>query len=654
MEPSSTDWTLDETGSNVPENRRYSQSRLGRRLRMDEALSQIVHLLATSDIFEDDSVLEIIGRTTDAENVYFQRVPTEGPGSDFLHPDREKFALLTWKNPAHMDDDGSSPGGTSESSKSRVNTLSTTGEQDVAVPVLSPGGTFFGFLGVTYGRNHNPWMADDRLILDVFGHMLAAHMERENALKKVEQSEQRWRSLVEAHPEPILVLVSDKIKYANPSGVQVFGARALDELYDRPLSDFISAADQDRIEDELLRNSEEAWSEPLQHEVTRLDGEWRIVESIAVTTMYDGEIATQIILRDVTERKTTEERYRTFIETTSEGIWRLELEKPVETTTMTGLQASHIFEHAFLAECNAVMAHILGKEGPEQSIGLRCASFLPNTTIIKEFVESGYSLRNKEFSVMTEWPRHFMINVEGTVERGRLVRIWGSCIDVSERVELERRMVSVLEEQQQSIGRELHDGVGQLLTGVRMLSQALEERLERVNSDELDLARRIVHFADEASQQVRSIYSRTTPVQLENDGLVSAIDELVRNTDGLPDIRCALDHNGDVEIADPEARLHLYRIVQEAVNNALKHARASTIDVLLDAGRHEIRLEIRDNGTGLTEKTSGGSSIGLKSMRYRAHAIGARLDIESEPGKGTVVRCVLPAAGVYDTISRTE
>jgi signal transduction histidine kinase len=143
-------------------------------------------------------------------------------------------------------------------------------------------------------------------------------------------------------------------------------------------------------------------------------------------------------------------------------------------------------------------------------------------------------------------------------------------------------------------------------------------------------------------------------VQLEHDGLVSAIDELVRNTDGLPDIRCASIHEGGVEIADPEARLHLYRIVQEAVNNALKHARASTIDVLLDAGKEEIRLEVRDNGVGFSGKAPGSSSIGLKSMRYRAHAIGGRLEIQSESGKGTVVRCVLPAAGVYDTSSRTE
>jgi PAS domain S-box-containing protein len=619
---------------------------------MDEALSEMVHFLSSSDSFEGEPILEIIGRTTDAKSVYFQRVPTEGPGSDFLNPDREKFALLTWTNPADRNDyDRSEHSLEAESDRSMA---SSTSGNDVAVPVLSPRGTFFGFLGVMYGEKSHPWKTEDRLILDVFGHMLAAHMERENAQKKVEQSEQRWRSLVEAHPEPILVLVRDKIKYANPSGVQVFGAQALDELFDRPLSDFISAADQDSIEEELLRNAETTRSEPLQHEVTRLDGEWRIVESIAVSTIYDGELATQIILRDVTERKKTEERYRTFIETTSEGIWRLELDKPVETATLPAIQADHIFEHAFLAECNAVMAQILGKEGPEQSIGLRCNEFLPNAGIIKEFVESGYSLRNREFSLMGKWPRHFMLNVQGTIERGRLVRIWGSCIDVSERVELERRMVSALEEQQQSIGRELHDGVGQLLTGVRMLSQALEERLDQIDSDELDLARRIVHFADQASQQVRSIYSRTTPVQLEHDGLVSAIDELVRNTDGLPDIRCASIHEGGVEIADPEARLHLYRIVQEAVNNALKHARASTIDVLLDAGKDEIRLEVRDNGIGMSGKAPGSSSIGLKSMRYRAHAIGARLEIQSESGKGTVVRCVLPAAGVYDTSSRTE
>ncbi len=618
-----------------------------RRPNLDKALSEISRLLSSFETSTFEPILEIIGRTAAAKTVYFQRVPAQGPASDFSNPDREKFAFYSWEHPEYVGGRiRSREADASGQAQVRGERRRETGGQDLAVPVLSSKGTFFGYLGLTFGKENRPWNKEDRRILDVVGHLMAARMEREDAQTKVEQSEQRWQSLVEAHPEPIVVLVDDKIKYANPSGVKVFGAHALDELYDRPLSDFISAADQDSIETELLRNAESA--EPLQHEVARLDGEWRIVESVAVSTIYEGEPATQIILRDVTERLKTEERYRSFIETTSEGIWRLELDQPVETTALPAIQASHIFEHAFLAECNAVMAEMLGREGPDHAIGLRCNAILPDPGIIKEFVQSGYSLRSRELSFMGGSPLHFLLNVEGTVERGRLVRVWGSCIDVSERVELERRMVSVLEEQQQGIGRELHDGVGQLLTGVRMLSQALAERLERDGSEELDLVRRIIHFSDEASQQVRAIYSRMTPVQLEHDGLKSAIDELVRNTDGLPDIRCASIHEGGVEIADPETRLHLYRIVQEAVNNALKHARASAIDVLLDAGKEEVRLEVRDDGIGMDGKAPDSTSIGLKSMRYRAHAIGARLEIQSQPGKGTVVRCVLPATGVYD------
>ena len=214
---------------------------------------------------------------------------------------------------------------------------------------------------------------------------------------------------------------------------------------------------------------------------------------------------------------------------------------------------------------------------------------------------------------------------------------------MTEHVELERRMVNALEEQQQQIGRELHDGVGQLLTGVRMLSQVLVEGYGSSTEQAASLARKIMRFAEEASQSVRNIYYGLTPAQLSMEGLASALGELAANTDALPDIRCTFTYDGRTDITEFQAKLHLYRIAQEAINNALKHARASTIDLSFRTIEDGIEIRIRDNGAGFDPTAKRKSkSLGLNSMHYRARAVRADLLIETVPGGGTVVRCTLP------------
>src|SRR5690606_18510508 len=133
---------------------------------------------------------------------------------------------------------------------------------------------------------------------------------------------------------------------------------------------------------------------------------------------------------------------------------------------------------------NPVMARLMRVPVTEALVGRPIAEVAPcirrglAKELMRDFVEAGYSLRNRETSL--SWangaPRHFIVNAVGTVEKGRLVRIWGSIIEVTDRVELERQMVKELERQQHQIGRDLHDGVGQFLTGVRMLSTNLMER----------------------------------------------------------------------------------------------------------------------------------------------------------------------------------
>ncbi|MDZ4699841.1 MAG: GAF domain-containing protein [Rhodothermales bacterium] len=373
--------------------------------------------------------------------------------------------------------------------------------------------------------------------------------------------------------------------------------------------------------------------------------EWREADSRVLSVL--GDLLSTYFERKISEEalRESEERYRTFVDTTSEAIWRIELEQPVSTLRSISLQVAAFCEQADLAECNRVMAVLLGSRHTETVLGRRLNVVMPHleVALVEEFVRSGYRLHNHEYSVacVGKAMRHFVINAVGTVKNDTLIRVWGSCVEVTERVMLERQMVEALEEQQQRIGRDLHDGVGQLLTGVRMLSQNLAEKLAAQEDESAVQARKVSGFAEQASRRVREIYRGLTPTQLFYEGLATALNELAHNTTGLPGITCTFMTDGVVDVWEKDTKMHLYRVAQEAVNNALKHAEASQILIALNARGNEIMLSVEDNGKGFDPSVRTGKSLGLNSMDYRARTIKGALEITSAAGEGTRVRCVI-------------
>jgi PAS domain S-box-containing protein len=373
--------------------------------------------------------------------------------------------------------------------------------------------------------------------------------------------------------------------------------------------------------------------------------EWREADSRVLSVL--GDLLSTYFERKISEEalRESEERYRTFVDTTSEAIWRIELGVPLATTAPVAEQVAAFCEWAELAECNRVMAVLLGYPEPDTLLERRLSQVMPNleVALVEEFVRSEYRLHNHEYSAACQGKtvRHFVINAVGTLKEGALIRVWGSCVEVTERVMLERQMVEALEEQQQRIGRDLHDGVGQLLTGVRMLSQNLAEKLAEQEDESAVQARKVSGFAEQASRRVREIYRGLTPTQLFYEGLATALGELAHNTNGLPGIACSFVTDGSIDVWEKETKMHLYRIAQEAVNNALKHAQASEILLSLSARGNDIELRIEDNGLGFDPSVRTGKSLGLNSMDYRARTIKGRFEITSEPGKGTRVRCVI-------------
>ncbi len=145
----------------------------------------------------------------------------------------------------------------------------------------------------------------------------------------------------------------------------------------------------------------------------------------------------------------------------------------------------------------------------------------------------------------------------------------------------------------------------------------------------------------QAVTQTRQLSHGLSPVSLEADGLMNALRELAESTRTLARIECDFTCHPAVLIPDAHVATHLYRIAQEAVNNALKHSHARGIHVSLEDTGELLTLTVRDNGRGAAKAPAHGSGMGLRVMKYRADLIGAKLDVESSPRRGTCVTCAV-------------
>jgi PAS domain S-box-containing protein len=214
--------------------------------------------------------------------------------------------------------------------------------------------------------------------------------------------------------------------------------------------------------------------------------------------------------------------------------------------------------------------------------------------------------------------------------------------DVTELRNLESRILDVGESERRRIGHDLHDGLGQQLTGLALLTQSMADKLSGRSAGEADTAQRIVFMINEAIEQVRDLARGLAPVELGPDGLRAALRNLAGRMDGAGGVSCRFEADGEVDL-DEAVALHLYRIAQEAMNNAIRHGRATNIDLALRNTAAGGMLTIRDNGVGIKANSrNGDGGIGIQVMNYRARMIGAALQVVANDGGGTVVSCAWP------------
>ncbi|HSX81555.1 MAG TPA: PAS domain S-box protein [Candidatus Saccharimonadia bacterium] len=237
--------------------------------------------------------------------------------------------------------------------------------------------------------------------------------------------------------------------------------------------------------------------------------------------------------------------------------------------------------------------------------------------------------------------REMLLSVEG-IELDGVPCALTIAHDVTERRELERELIEISERERQRIGYDLHDTLGQQLAGIAFLSKVLEQRLAAHNAAEATQAAQIVTFVNKAIEQARTLAMGLAPVTLETYGLVFALQELAASMEALFHCACKVSSHHAIHITDHAVAIHLYRIVQEAINNAVKHGKATQITITLALRREGgMMLMVHDNGVGFPTVVAERPGMGLRIMHHRARMIGATLEVQRGAPGGACVICTL-------------
>ncbi len=214
--------------------------------------------------------------------------------------------------------------------------------------------------------------------------------------------------------------------------------------------------------------------------------------------------------------------------------------------------------------------------------------------------------------------------------------------EIRARKQLQRELTELTTKQRQGIAHELHDSLCPMLGAIALKAKILQETLARRRGRDAQNAGELVSLLNQATQQARLLARGLDPIAVELHGLTAALRMLAADTEKLFHVSCLFKSELDTLPVCPSGALQLYRIAQEAIQNAVSHGGADCIQLQLLNGASDLRLKIADDGKGFAPDNVSANGMGLRIMRFRAECIGAELRVESSPNRGTTVECCLP------------
>jgi PAS domain S-box-containing protein len=224
---------------------------------------------------------------------------------------------------------------------------------------------------------------------------------------------------------------------------------------------------------------------------------------------------------------------------------------------------------------------------------------------------------------------------------GKVIGISIIARDITERKQLEAKILETSDAVQRRVGQDLHDGLIQHLRGIAYLSHVLAEDLAQKSLSGAKDASRITQLLNKAILEAHGLAQGLFPISLEADGLMSALKGLASNVKNIYKIFCRLTCPKPVLIDDSSIAINLFRIAQEAVQNAIKHGKATRVVIRLTKMSRGVELIVKDNGRGLPKHFETRQGMGLKIMDHRASMIGAELQMRRAADGGTLLTCSL-------------
>ena len=474
--------------------------------------------------------------------------------------------------------------------------------------------------------------------------------ERKRAEHALHESQQRFRLMADAAPVLIWMSGTDKLcTWFNKSWLDFVG-RPIEQELGNGWADNVHADDYDRCLTTYVTAFDAREPFRMEYRLRRHDGEYRwVLDSGIPRYGAGGEFAGYIgSCIDITDRKHAEDALRAVLDTAADAIITID-------------------QRGAIISVNPATERMFGYT-PDELIEQNVSILMPppyrdeHDGYIERYLQTGEARiigigreavgRRKDGST---FPVDLAVSETGDQGFTGIIR------DISQRKELQKHVLEIAAEEQRRIGQELHDGTGQELTGLTLLASTLSDLFRAASGGEANgkttsltdgaykraeqISSRLLRGLVEANQHVQQLSHGIMPVQVDAQGLRSALNELATNTNGQQNITCCFECRGSVEIADNTAATHLYRIAQEALNNSLRHGHADQIGISLTQHGDQINLEVNDNGIGFDpasrRQTAQTEGLGLRTMEYRAGVIGGTLHIEPNEQGGTKVKCTM-------------
>ncbi len=499
-----------------------------------------------------------------------------------------------------------------------------------AVAPLWDGTRIIGMASIDNRLTGQPLTEEDCELLGLFSSSLGTLLSRLWA-------EEDCRTVVNNSLQGLAVSQNSRVVFANDALEQITGYTAAE----------IVAMEPGEAEKTLVHPEDLPWLHKLHQDrlagkpvpshyelrLVRKDGDVVWTEVFAVCILHHGQRAVQAAYVDITDRKSADVALRE-----SEANFRAMADNAREGILIQDAEGQCLYVNRFFCE----MVGLPGEEVRGRSVlelvtdgeKVRVAEIMRKALVGEDLPQTF------ETTIVTAEGRELLVEVTGakTTWRGQDATL-GMVRDITTRRRLQREVIEVERREQRRIGRDLHDALGQELTGIAYMAKALYTGIGKQAPELAESAAKLEETARHALAQCRHIAHGLLPVQLDEEGLVHELSQLAARMRSLYGVDCDCTVSGGGQVRNHTVALHLYYIAQEAVSNTLRHSNAHSIRISLRMDGSHGELVIMDDGRWQETGGDDKQGMGLRIMEHRARVIDGHLRLEHDDGQGTRVIC---------------